>query len=121
MSRGFLGSLCSADGNKSPVVEQYFHALIYGNAVTLGVWFQLQRAGHPNKTAFLCTGSHQTVGVFTPCANLKILCVQVLTAAYILGNIKTHIRIVSLTGLQFQIGCYPTDNMNLCHSSPFCL
>lgn len=25
------------------------------------------------------------------------------------------------TGLQFKIGSYPTDNIYLCHSSPFCL
>jgi hypothetical protein len=66
-------------------------------------------------------GFHQPVGVLTPCTNLKILCMQGLTAADILGNVKAYIRVALFTGLQLQIGSYPTDNIYLCHSSPFCL
>lgn len=66
-------------------------------------------------------GFHQPVGILTPCANLKILCMQGLTAADILGNVKAYIRVAFFTGLQFKIGSYPTDNIYLCHSSPFCL
>ena len=46
---------------------------------------------------------------------------QGLTAADILGNVKAYIRVALFTGLQHQIGSYPTDNIYLCHSSPFCL
>lgn len=38
-------------------------------------------------------GFHQPVGILTPCANLKILCMQGLTAADILGNVKAYIRV----------------------------
>ena len=46
---------------------------------------------------------------------------QGLTAADILGNVKAYIRVALFTGLQLQIGSYPTDNIYLCPSSPFCL
>lgn len=73
------------------------------------------------KATFFGMGFHQPVGILTPCANLKILCMQGLTAADILGNVKAYIRVAFFTGLQFKIGSYPTDNIYLCHSSPFCL
>ena len=74
-----------------------------------------------DKATFFGMGFHQPVGILTPCANLKILCMQGLTAADILGNVKAYIRVALFTGLQLQIGSYPTDNIYLCHSSPFCL
>lgn len=54
-------------------------------------------------------------------ANLKILCPNTIFTTDILSNIKSYIRMVVYTGFQFQVGCYPTDNIYLCHFTPFCL
>lgn len=40
---------------------------------------------------------------------------------HLLEDLVAEIRIALFTGLQLQIGSYPTDNIYLCHSSPFCL
>ena len=63
------------------------------------------------------TTVHKAMG-----SEFDIVIMPILRSHYIiLGNVKAYIRVAFFTGLQFKIGSYPTDNIYLCHSSPFCL